>query len=103
MDATHITIASVDRAVLYPNDEALLDATRTLARVAGPDLLLFCVVDDHAHAVVALDRSGAGPLARRVAYALGTVFTVELAPSRFRPVDGRSHLVTLVDYVLNQP
>jgi len=103
MDATHVTIASVDRAVLYAEPEMLLDATRALARVAGADLLLFCVVDDHAHAVVSLARGGAGPLARRLAYALGTVFTVELAPSRFRQVDGRSHLVTLVDYVLNQP
>lgn len=103
MDATHVTIATAERTVLCSTPDALLEATRIAARVGGPDVLLSCVVDEHVHAVVSLDRARAGPWARRLARALGTRVPVELAPARFKRVEGRSHLRWLVDYVLQQP
>jgi len=103
VNATHLTIASVDRAVLYADDASLLAAVRTVAAIGGTAALLFCVVDDHAHAVLGTDRSACGTLARSLAYALGVRLPVELAPSRLRSVASRSHLVSLVRYVLDQP
>jgi hypothetical protein len=76
---------------------------RALARVAGESVVLFCVVDDHVHLVVLCERQEAGRIARRVLLALRPLAAAEVDPARVRPVESRSHLQSLVRYVLAQP
>jgi len=100
----HVTLATDGRRTLFPTQDALRRAVRTLARVAGDSTLLFCIVDDHLHDVLGCDRQRAGRLAQALQLALGPLASVPLdGEARIRPVEDRDHLETLVKYVIRQP
>ncbi len=94
----HLTLAAVGRINLFPTREERLAAARTVVNVEAP-VLLWCAVDDHLHLVVEGEHLGhlGGALRRRLARR-GPV-----QPAHIKPVEGRRHLVTLVDYLLRQP
>ncbi len=94
----HLTWSSAGRAALFPDEAHRRLALRTLARVAGEETVLFCLVDDHLHLVA----TEGGPLSRAVLLALRGVAAAELDPAHVRPVKGRSHLEWLVSYLLTQ-
>ena len=73
MPSWHLTVASDGRTPLFPDEARRRAAVRTLARVAGQELVLFSVVDDHVHLVVTCDRSRVGWLGRAVVLGLRTV------------------------------
>ncbi len=103
MQPFHITLASAGRITLFPEPAELLDAVRVLARVAGPRLLLFSVVDDHLHVVLQSEPESTRHAASGLSRALRAAGAPPLARAHVRPVDGRSHLETLVGYLVRQP
>jgi len=103
VQALHLTFSAEGRGALFPSEALRRQAVRTLARVAGADLLLFCVVDDHVHAVLFCDAHRVGLRARSFLLALRAIAGTPLLPAHVRPVDGRSHLLWLVQYCIRQP
>lgn len=105
----HVTIAREGRWKLFETEPAQRAAVRAVCRSYGARLLLYCVVDDHIHAVVRGDRADVGRataglqhvLRRRIAPREGSGPFTE--PARIRPVESRTHLEHLVGYVIGQP
>jgi|AMFO01.1.fsa_nt_gi hypothetical protein len=52
MQLVHITFASRTRHSLFPSTALQRHALHALARVVGPRLVLFYIVDDHVHVVL---------------------------------------------------
>lgn len=98
MPLTHVTITARGRSTLFTSERALLAGVRAVTR--SPQVVLFCIVDDHAHLVVDGDGSIAARAASRT---LGAAGAGERLPADVRPIDGRSHLATLVTYFARQP
>lgn len=101
----HLGFESEDRLELFGRSEATLrKAVRVLARVAGKDTLLFCIVDDHVHVVVFCEKENAGRIARAILLALRPLASVPFRPHAYvKKVESRSHLTQLVRYCLDQP
>ena len=99
MPLWHLTWSARGRLALFPSEPARRAALRTIARVAGPQVLLFGLADDHVHLVA----TQAGPLARAVLLALRPLSDSTLDPAHVRPVEDRAHLAWLVTYLLGQP
>ena len=95
----HLTWSARGRLALFPSEDARRAALRALARVAGDQILLFGLADDHLHLV----SPQAGPLARAVLLALRPLAASTLDPAHLRPVEDRTHLSWLVTYLLGQP
>jgi len=102
MEWWQIVLTSRGRKVLLP-EEALYVGVRGIAEVCGCETLRFCIVDDHIHIVVQADRARAGRLAQMLALRLRLKIEAVFQPAWFGAVDDRSHLVSLVRYVLTQP
>jgi hypothetical protein len=88
---------------LFPSEEARRRAVHTLARILGPLIVCFCIVDDHVHLVVGIDRRGSfSMVGRGVRAALGRLASAPLAAPHVKPIDSRSHLQNVVGYLLRQ-
>jgi len=99
----HLTIAAAQRRHAFHDRARRLASVHALLRIAAPVLLLWCIVDDHLHLVIAGTRPEAGRLAQRLHLALAAIMPdAEFEAARIRPVEDRHHLVTLVPYVLAQ-
>ncbi len=104
MECWHVTCSTDSRSRLYADEETLRRATRSVARVVGRHALLFCIVDDHLHLVLAGARAATGQRAGGLARALRPIQpAARFDPARVRPVEGRRHLLSLVTYLLSQP
>ncbi len=79
-----------------------LSAARVVARVGGDRLLLFSIVDDHAHFVVCGTRQEAGLAASALSRALGAAGAPARQAAFVGEVEGRSHLESLVRYTSRQ-
>lgn len=100
----HITLASQGRATLFPSESELRLAVGKLASVAGKASRLFSIVDDHLHDVAeAPSLEMANRLSRRLRLSLRAVAQAPFLSRDVRPVAGRSHLKSLVRYLLTQP
>lgn len=105
MPLFHLTLATDRRRVLCPTLAALRSGVRALERVAGDEMLLFTIVDDHLHLVIRSERRRAGYLgaAVRLAFAARSADR-PLGRADVRPVEGRGHLLYLVrTYLPAQP
>jgi hypothetical protein len=99
----HLTFSSAERHPLFPGVALRRLAVHKATEIA-PELFLFCIVDDHAHFVVAADAARAGRIAAGLLLGLRALAAVELLPAHVRPVRTRSHLEWLADnYILDQP
>ena len=103
MDVWHITLAARNRGTLLPREASRREGVRRLAQLAGEEMLLFSIVHDHVHVVLAGDRARVGAVAAGMHKTLRPLVRVALAAARIRAVAGRSHLWWLVRYVLGQP
>lgn len=102
MNCWHLTFASAGRHALFPDEAGRRAAVHKLAMVAGQEMVLFCIVDDHVHVVVLETRTRTGRLARAIVLSLGSVAATQIESARIRPVETRSHLQWLVRYLLTQ-
>ena len=102
MDCWHVTLGAWGRLAAFGGAGIRDKAVRRLVDLAGPGLALFCVMPDHVHLVLAADRHRVGRLCQRVSLSLGALAGRRLQPASIRPVDDRSHLDSLVRYVLRQ-
>lgn len=103
MRTFHLTFATRGRQPVAPDEGVRRALVRVLVRVAGPSLVLFCVVDDHVHVVVLCTREVAGRLAQALVLALRGASPVPVRAADITPVNSRPHMVELVRYVLTQP
>jgi len=88
---------------MFPSEARRRAAVRKLAEVAGDDIALFCIVDEHVHAVPYAEQETMRRRARAITRSLRTLAVVPVQPARIRPVDGRNHMESVLDYVLGQP
>ncbi len=103
MIASHITWSTEGRMPLFPDERARLLAVRALASAGKRELALFCLVDEHVHAVLYGDRVVVFRRARAISRSLRLLAAVPLEPARVRPIQGRSHMQSVFGYVLRQP
>ena len=99
MHLSHITIPTAGRTRLTRTPRELLALVRSLAI---PARLLFSVADEHLHTVdfASQPTLRARDLSRRIQSVLPEV---ELQAPHVKPVRDRSHLQSLVGYLLEQP
>ena len=102
MPVFHLTFATDGRLPLFPAEAPRLAALHAIGRVVGDRVLLFCLVDDHAHVALEADPARVGALARGALLALRPLAR-QVEPAHVRTVESRSHLEWLVRYVLRQP
>jgi hypothetical protein len=93
--------SSEGRGTFFPSERERRRAVRALARVGGPGLLIFSLVDDHIHVVVEVEKS-VRLRARGICLALFSEPAFPVGEFWMRPVDGRSHLFNTVRYYLRQ-
>jgi hypothetical protein len=93
----HLTLASDGRLPLFPSEAERRHGLLALARVALHELVLFCIVDDHLHAVLTAALERIGHLRSALSRALG------LSGSSVKQVESRSHMQWLVRYLVTQP
>src|SRR5687768_5487204 len=98
----HISIATASRLSGFPSVDHRRRAARAVVRVLGPACPLFCVADDHVHALVTALPERIPQLAGSLVQALRFVSEHPLAPAYVGEVRSRAHLRTLVPYVLDQ-
>lgn len=98
MTLWHISIESADRLPIFPDENLLLRALHTLARIAGKVMLLFSIVDDHLHLVSTGDREFTRRLRQSILQALTPIADVTLGRSWVGRVKGRKHLLRLIRY-----
>jgi hypothetical protein len=102
MEAWHTNWTTIDRPTLFPSEASKREALHLLVRILGQAAVLFCIVDDHVHAVIMGPRRVVGPRCADLSQALNQCQNHRLNPAHFSEVKGRGHLKTLIRYVLDQ-
>lgn len=102
MEFWHLTFASTTRHTLFPTEAQLRAALSKVVSIAGAELLLYDLVDDHLHVVIWCSEARKTALLRALLLALRPLAATELAAAHPKRIEGRSHLLWLVRYVLLQ-
>lgn len=98
----HLTFSTRQRMPLVADEAGRRRLVWAVARAARGRVLLFCIVDDHVHVVVACPADRIGDVCRGFWRALSAAVAEELDPAHRRPVESRAHLIRLVRYLLTQ-
>lgn len=95
------TQAIEGRFAITRNEKERRLVLRELVRIAGPGLLAFCLVDDHLHTGLRVERP---PLiVRELRRMLRRVRPdLELLPAHIKPIESRGHLLGKLKYMLEQ-
>jgi hypothetical protein len=100
----HVTWASKGRRPLAPEETNRRELVRTIARVAGGAVSLFCVVDDHVHVVLYCPAEERGRYVQALSLALAPRVPIPLGAAFVQPVEDRHHMEWLAnEYILRQP
>lgn len=102
MEFWHLTFASTTRHTLFPTEAQRRAALSKIVSIAGAELLLYDVVDDHLHLVIWCSEARKTALLRALLLALRPIASTELAAGHPKRIEGRSHLLSLVRYLLLQ-
>ena len=102
MQQWHITLTSSHRQTLFQTEQELRAAVRTIDRVAGDCVIMFCIVDDHTHVWVFAPADRIDALARSLRHALEPSAAVPLDVVYYKPVATRNHQRRMVPYLLDQ-
>lgn len=103
MRCWHLTFTDPLRHTFFPGEAGLRAAVRTVGRVARDKLVIFSIVDDHVHLVLACREEHVRRSGRDLLFAFRPLSEVEISPPHIRQVDGRRHLENLIRYLLLQP
>lgn len=102
MQFWHLTFSSPTRLVLFPTEAQRRRAIAKIQAVAGAEIVLYGLVDDHLHLVLCCREARAAALSRALRLALRPIASTEIGSAHRKPVDGRSYLLWLVRYLLLQ-
>ncbi|MBW2734605.1 MAG: hypothetical protein JRH20_19630 [Deltaproteobacteria bacterium] len=104
MELWHTNFASIGRLPLFHDAKIHRPlAIRRLAKLGFDGLVLFCIVDDHVHLVLRGSRSFAGKVVSRIKQSWEDFFAGDVGGAFHRPVEDRSHLLSLISYFFDQP
>lgn len=98
----HLTFSSANQYPLVPDETLRRKIVHKLVKKAGQELVLYCVVDNHIHFVVACDRKRVGAIKLALHKSLGSLVAQEMLPANLTPVRSQGHLRWLVKYLLLQ-
>lgn len=102
MELWHLTFSSTTRHTLFPSEGQRRAALAKVVQIAGAELLLYDIVDDHLHLVVWCSDARKSVLLRALLLGLRPLASTDLAAAHPKRVEGRSHLQWLVTYLLLQ-
>jgi hypothetical protein len=102
MEFWHLTFASTTRHTLFPTEAQLRAALSKVLSITKAELLLYDLVDDHLHVVIWCSEARRMVLQRALLLALRPLASTELAAAHPKRIEGRSHLLWLVRYLLLQ-
>lgn len=102
MNIWHLGFSTDGRHPLFSSEQQRRAGVRALVRVAGRDMALFSLVDDHVHAAVIGDRQRKAYLCRTILVALRKITSTGVLPAHVKPVLTRRHMQWLVTYLLTQ-
>jgi REP element-mobilizing transposase RayT len=97
-----IRLSTDGRHPMFPSEQALREAVRSVAFTAGREIVLFCIVDDHLHVVLFCERQVVTWRARSLCRVVRGRSPALISPSYISPVRSRQHMENLVGYLLNQ-
>ena len=95
MPYTHLTLSSEGRHPLCPEEPARRALLHVIGRVAAGHVVLFALVDDHLHLVLAGTDAVLARLRQAVTLAVRAAVGIPLEPPYSRPVQtqiGRAHV-----------
>jgi REP element-mobilizing transposase RayT len=98
----HLTFSSANQYPLVPDETLRRKVVHKLVKKSGQEMVLYCVVDNHIHLVVACDRKRVGAIKMALHKSLGALVVQEMLPAHLRSVGSQSHLRWLVRYLLLQ-
>jgi len=98
----HVTWASRGRQPLVLDEPARRALVRELVARAGPELVLFALVDDHLHVWLLCDAASRIRVVRTLEFALRAAVAAPLQPAHLEPVVRRPHSEWLLRYLLTQ-
>jgi len=98
----HIRLSSENRLPLFESEARRRRALCVMVRVLAGCLVLFCVVDDHAHVVIVCPEELLARIRSSLWQSLAPIVDQPLAPSYVKRVENRHHLERLVRYFLEQ-
>lgn len=98
----HLTYSSDGRFPIFPDESK---RRKAIVRLSHMDLvlLLFCIVEEHLHAVNKAEPSRAGRQAQAIRSAMKPLVDAELQPAFKRLVKDRGYLAWLIRYHVRQP
>jgi hypothetical protein len=103
MPVWHLTLATDLRLPLLADPFQPREALLRLVEVTREELALFCIVDDHLHAVLMCERDVFERRRRAITRIFRVLSPREVAPSRVRRILDRDHMDSVFEYVLLQP
>ena len=98
----HVVLTTEGRQAIAVDEDTRRSVVRTLAHVAGKNLVLFNVVDDHAHLVLLGTLDMVRRLRRGLVLSLRPVASTQVRVAHAESIASRAHLSRLVPYVLTQ-
>ncbi len=102
MKTYHLTWATQGRQPAFSAEEVRRAVLRAIASVAGRDIALFAIVDDHVHIVVIVTPERLARVQGALSRVLNNRSAAPFSAPFVRPVTTRSHMASLVAYCLKQ-
>lgn len=98
MKRWHVVFSSSNQYPLFPDEAARRLAVRKLWQVAGNELALYCIVDNHVHLTPDCSQHRLSQLRRGLLHALRSVAANNIEPAHIRLVPTLSYMEWLVRY-----
>jgi hypothetical protein len=103
MSLFHVTWSADGRLPLFPDEAVRRRAVQKLAAAGREELALFCIVDEHVHAVLRGELSAVRRRVRAITRSLRGLAATSMDGGRIRIIEDRRHAANVFAYVLRQP
>ena len=90
MQIWHLGFSTDTRHPLFAGEQQRRRAVRSLCRVAGRNMALFSLADDHGHVVLVADAERKARLSRSILISLRSCADTDVLPAHVKPVTTRS-------------
>lgn len=102
MKIWHCTFGSQGRFPLFRDDADRLEAIRRIVRIAGKEMALFSLVDEHAHLLIVGTRERTRRLRQAIRQSLEPLTDSPIVSSWVEPVVDRKHMFRQIRYFFLQ-